>query len=146
MREVDDPRVRAAPEHDRLHHARELVLQAEAAENRAGQVTPAEAAGYLAAHTKGAILVDRVRNERVAFPVRDRTVYSGTRDAQGNVWKRALADPASVGIAVVVMRTPPTDRDKVAVALYGTPMLKTYGLVYSNPYYKIYVRTGSHSR
>jgi hypothetical protein len=121
----------------------QVVLQTEAAENRAGQVTPAEAADYLAAHTQGSILIDMVRNERVAFPVLDRTVYSGTRDAQGNVWSRALADPASTGIDVVVMRVTPTDRDKVCVALYGTPMLSAYKLVYRNVDYEVYALDGT---
>jgi hypothetical protein len=120
----------------------QVVLQTEAAENRAGQLTPAEAANYLADHTSGPILIDMVRNERVAFPVLDRTVYSGTRDALGNVWSRALAGPQSAGVEVLVMRTTPTDRDKVYLALYGTPMLKAYKLVYRNADYQVYVFTG----
>jgi hypothetical protein len=121
----------------------QVVLQVEAAENRAGQVTATETANYLAAHTKGSILIDMVRNERVAFPVLDRTVYSGTRDARGNVWNRALADPQSVGIDVILMRTTPTDRDKVATTLYGTPMLSAYKLVYHDTDYEVYALTGS---
>jgi hypothetical protein len=116
-----------------------VVLQHEAAENAAGQITPTEAGDYLTKHTKGPILIDVVRNERVAFLSLDRTVYSGTRDAEGNEWTRALADPRSLGIDVVVMRTTPTDRDKVYQALYGTPMLKAYKLAYQNTDYQVYV-------
>jgi hypothetical protein len=118
-----------------------IVIEAEDEQIVVTQQLPAETGAYLAAHTKGPILLDTINNERVAFPVLDRTMYEGTSGRHGNVWAGALADPAGLGVDVVVMRTTPTDRDKVYLALHGTPKLKAYKLAYHNAAYEIYVRT-----
>lgn len=117
-----------------------VVLAAEAAANRATQATAAQTGDFLAAHTRGLILIDMVRNERVAFPVLDRTVYSGTRDSHGNLWNRALRDPRAYGITVLVMRTTAADRDLVSADLANSPQLGAYRLVYQNPDYAVYAR------
>jgi len=118
-----------------------VVLEAEEKQIVVTQQLPADTGAYLAAHTRGLILLDSIDNERVAFPVLDRTVYEGTSGPHGNVWAGALADPGSADIDVVVMRVTATDRDKVYLALYGTAMLRAYKLVYRNADYEVYVRT-----
>jgi dolichyl-phosphate-mannose-protein mannosyltransferase len=117
----------------------QIVLETEAAENQTAQVLPVATGDYLQKHTQGSVLIDVVRNELVAFPVLDRTVYSGTRDAHGSLWTRSLADPESAGIDVIVMRTMPTDEDQVYKALFNSPELKPYRETYHNAQYAVFV-------
>jgi Dolichyl-phosphate-mannose-protein mannosyltransferase len=117
----------------------QIVLETEAGENQAAQTLPIATGRYLQQHTQGAVLIDMVRNELVGFPVLDRTVYSGTRDARGNVWNRSLKDPERTGIDVIVMRSMPTDEDAVYKALHDTPQLKPYREAYHNADYTVYV-------
>lgn len=117
----------------------QIVLEQEARENLASQADPLAAGAFLQHSTSGRILIDDVQNELVAFYVLDRTVYSGTRDSRGNVYVRALADPAANNIALIVMRTTPGDVDQVYKSLYGQPALtKNYREVYHNANYVIY--------
>ena len=117
----------------------QIVLEQEARENLASQSDPLAAGAFLQHSTSGRILIDDVQNELVAFYVLDRTVYSGTRDSKGNVYVRALVNPAANNIALIVMRTTPGDVDQVYKSLYGQPALtKNYREVYHNANYVIY--------
>jgi hypothetical protein len=116
----------------------QIVLEDEAVTSNSTQVDPHAAANFLQHYTSGAILIDTVQNEMVVFPVLDRTMYSGTRDSQGNVWNKALRNPAANGVDVIVMRTTLGDRDVVYTALYGTPAMAAYREVYHNGSYLIY--------
>jgi hypothetical protein len=117
----------------------QIVLETEAAENQAAQTLPVATGKYIQKDTQGSVLIDVVRNELVAFPVLDRTVYSGTRDAHGSLWTRSLENPQSAGIDVIVMRTMPTDEDQVYKALFNSPELKPYRESYHNAQYAVYV-------
>lgn len=119
------------------HH--QIALETEAAQYKAVQSTALATGSYLQNYTQGAILIDATRNEAAASPVLDRTVYSGTRDAHGNVWTRSLNDPAGSGIGVIVMRTTPADQDKVYAALHNAPQLTPYREAYHNADYAVYV-------
>ena len=117
----------------------QIVLEQEARENLASQSDPLAAGAFLQHSTTGRILIDDVQNELVAFYVLDRTVYSGTRDSDGNVYLRALADPKANDITLVVMRTTPGDVDQVYTSLYGRPALtRDYREIYRNANYAIY--------
>jgi Glucosyl transferase GtrII/Dolichyl-phosphate-mannose-protein mannosyltransferase len=117
----------------------QVALVTEAQQNVAAQEPEAEAGAFLQTFTTGPILIDTVGNERVAFPVLDRTVYLGTRDNQVNIYARALADPRSEGIDVIVMRTTPGDTDQVYANLFARPGLARYQMVYQNADYSVYV-------
>jgi hypothetical protein len=119
------------------HH--QVVLAAEAIQDHVAMRPQATIGSFLADDTKGPVLIDRVGNERLTFPVLDRTVYSGTRDSQGSVWTRALKNPEATGIDVIVMRITPGDADAVYTALNGTPMLRQYREIYHTADYEIYV-------
>lgn len=116
----------------------QIVLDTEAVDANATQLDPHAAADFLQHDTTGPILIDTVQNELVAFPVLDRTIYSGTRDSRGNVWSRALVSPEGNGVAVIVMRTTPGDQDLVYRALHSSAALAAYHEVYHNSSYVIY--------
>jgi hypothetical protein len=116
----------------------QVVLEDEATTSLSTQVDPLAAASFLQHDTTGHILIDVVQNELVAFPVLDRTVYSGTRNSSGNVWVRALKDPQAQDVSVIVMRTTPGDVDAVYQALHSSPRLAAYHEVYHNGSYVVY--------
>lgn len=118
---------------------RGIALETEAAQHKAAQSTAIATGSYLQNYTRGAILIDAMRDEAAASSVLDRTVYSGTRDAHGNVWTRSLDDPAGSGIGVIVMRTTPADEDDVYATLHDAPQLKLYREAYHNADYAVYV-------
>jgi hypothetical protein len=116
-----------------------LVTVEEAALDLVDQNTQAATGDFLQHHTTGPILLNLVGNERVAFPVIDRVIYEGTRQAKTNIWRSALQNPQAVGATIVVMRTSVAHgADDVYTALNGSPALAAYHVLLANDDYTVY--------
>jgi hypothetical protein len=118
----------------------QVVLATEAAQDLYTQRDQVQAGDFLVQHTSGLILLDIVQNERVDFDAVDRTVYDGTKESGHNQWNAVLDNPEAFGIRVIVMRLPsPAEPvDVVYAALYKSPLLRPYHLVYHSSTYLIY--------
>lgn len=118
----------------------QIVLLRESLNEEGSQEFQIEADSFLIHHTTGPIMVNLVGNERVAYRVLDRVIYEGTKEGSTNVWRKALADPRSVGASVLVMRNSPTRGvDQVYYYLASWPGLSAYHVVFTNAEYRIYV-------
>ena len=118
----------------------QVVLATEAGQDLYAQRYQIQAADFLE-KTNGLVLIDIVQNERVDFPVIDRTIYDGTKESGRNQWVSVLHDPLAFGVKVIVMRLPnPAEPpDEVYGALHGSPLLKkNYVLVFRSSAYVIY--------
>lgn len=118
----------------------QVVLATEAGQDLYAQRYQIQAADFLE-KTTGLVLIDTVQNERVDFPVVDRTIYDGTKESGRNQWVSVLQDPPAFGVKVIVMRLPnPAEPlDAVYGALNGSPLLKKdYVLVFRSSAYVIY--------
>jgi hypothetical protein len=117
----------------------QIVLAAEASGASEFLAPQAQVAGVLVSETTGTILMNAFGNERVLFPVLERTVYEGSKNSHADLWRRALDNPAASGIKVIVMRANTPTPDDVYVALHGSPMLDDYRMVFQNDRYSVYV-------
>jgi hypothetical protein len=119
------------------HH---VVLPTEAAQDLYTSRNQISAGNFLQQHTSGLVLIDIVQNERVDFDAVDRSVYDGTKEDGHNQWHAVLDNPKAFGIKVIVMRLPnPAEpEDSVYGALYDSPLLRPYHLVYLSKNYLIY--------
>lgn len=118
----------------------QVVLATEATQDKYVSRNQVAAGNFLVRHTTGLILIDIVENERVDFDVVDRTVYDGTKESGHNQWHAVLQNPQAFGIRVIVMRMPSPSEpvDSVYAALYNSPLLRSYRLVYRSSTYEIY--------
>lgn len=66
----------------------------------------------------------------------DNVIYEGNNN--GDLWQRALKDPAGLGVRLIYMRRTQGQTDLVWQALHGSPGLQAYHLVYSDPSQLIY--------
>lgn len=127
----------------------QVVLATEAAQELYAQRYQIQAADFVQ-KTSGLVLMDIVQNERVDFPLVDRTIYDGTRESGRNQWARVLRDPVAFGVKVIVMRLPdPAEPlDVVYGALHSSAVLKKdYRLVFRSSAYLIYeARPGAPGR
>ena len=116
----------------------QIVLLRESMNEEGSQEFQIEAGAFLLHHTSGPVMVNLVGNERVAFKALDRVIYEGTKEGSTNIWKKALADPRSVGARVLVMRNSATRGvDQVYYFLASWPGLSAYHVVFTNPEYTI---------
>jgi hypothetical protein len=121
----------------------QVVLAVEAAQDVQNDHLQVVVGNYLYHHTSGSILLDTQLNEIVDYNVIDRTIYDGTKERGQNQWIKVLANPGSFDAQTIVMRGPTTGENSDAVydALYGTPKMAAYHLVYSNESYLVYQRS-----
>jgi hypothetical protein len=118
----------------------QVVLATEAAQDLYAQRDQIATANFLVQHTSGLILLDIIGNERLDYPVVDRTIYDGSKEWGTNQWAAVLHNPESFGIRVIVMRLPDPSQseDEVYAALYGSPLIRRYHLVYRSSSYLVY--------
>lgn len=117
----------------------DLVTVQEATGDLVDQKWQAEAGEFLQRHTTGPILLNLVRNERVAFPVLDRVIYEGTKAGGTNIWATALRDPHAVGAHIILMRnSSQRGADDVYVALHDKPAMAGYHVIFKNVEYTVY--------
>ncbi|WP_194904606.1 ArnT family glycosyltransferase [Catenulispora rubra] len=119
----------------------EVVIAAEARNANTYLELQAQTADVLVHQTGGPILMNGYGNEKVLFPVLQRTIYEGSKTKTTNLWLNDLKDPAENGIQVVVMRFTGPTPDDVYHALYKSPILADrYRLSFQNGQYLVYVR------
>ncbi len=119
----------------------------EAKNFRASPIQKAESAAgaWLRSHyTGGKVLMESFGNETATYSSRlplGNVIYEGSF----RQWQPSLADPRGHGIRWIFMRDIPGNQDEVYTAVYGTPKLAGYRLVYDRAGERIYRLAGQHN-